>query len=129
MPNEEDYDTFRGWLSNQTPKDVLTDADKYRQRLRNGLVASLDDGETHYTSYFNDVLKKFTDDAGVQTTLNKTLLEFINDTNNADHVDFDTRLDGMSEAMTPETTTSKRRYQRLAFWTQGEQQNRQSLAQ
>ena len=133
MPNEEDYDTFRGWLSNQTPKDVLTDADKYRQRLRNGLVASLDDGETHYTSYFNDVLKKFTDDAGVQTTLNKTLLEFINDTNTADHnwfeADLLANLTANEHARSPETTTTKKWYERLMRWKNGEKQNYLSFFQ
>lgn len=86
MPNDENYDGFKVWLANQAPKDVINDEEKYRSWMRNGLVASLDDGKTHYESFFADVLKQFTDDLNVKTTLNKTLLDFINDTNEADHV-------------------------------------------
>lgn len=86
MPHAEDYNGFKVWLANQAPKDVLADPDKYREWIRNGLVASLDNGKTHYESFFADVLKQFTDNVNVKTTLNKTLLDFINDTNEADHV-------------------------------------------
>lgn len=86
MPNAEDYNGFKVWLANQAPKDVINDEEKYRQWLRNGLVASLDNGKTHYEDFFADVAKQFTDDLNVKTTLNKTLLDFINDTNEADHV-------------------------------------------
>lgn len=86
MPHGEDYNGFKVWLANQAPKDIINDEEKYRQWLRNGLAASLDNGKTHYEIFFDDVLKQFTDDLNVKTTLNKTLLDFINDTNEADHV-------------------------------------------
>lgn len=123
MPHAEDYNGFKVWLANQAPKDVLADPDKYREWIRNGLVASLDNGKTHYESFFADVLKQFTDNVNVKTTLNKTLLDFINDTNEADHVWFEADLAATLNATEPETTYTKKRYQKLAFWTRGEPQN------
>jgi hypothetical protein len=123
MPNAEYYNGFKVWLANQAPKDVINDEEKYRQWLRNGLTASLDNGKTHYESFFADVAKQFTDDLNVKTTLNKTLLDFINDTNEADHVWFEADLAATLNATEPLTTNTKKRYQRLAFWTRGEPQN------
>ena len=123
MPHGEDYNGFKVWLANQAPKDIINDEEKYRQWLRNGLAASLDNGKTHYESFFDDVLKQFTDDLNVKTTLNKTLLDFINDTNEADHVWFEADLAATLNATEPLTTHTKKRYQKLAFWTRGEPQN------
>lgn len=92
MPRGEDYAGFSVWLANQAPKDVLAKDDKYKEWLTNGLVASMDNGKTHYEAFFADVLKKFTDNVNVKTTLNQTLLDFINDTNTADHMAFDADL-------------------------------------
>ena len=129
MPNEEDYESFRVWLINQWPKDILTDMDKYRDRLRNGLVANLENGETHYVSYFNDILKQFTDDTNVKTLLNRTLLDFVNDTNTADHRGFAADLVANLNATTPETNYIKKRYQRPMRWKEGEAQNYLSFFQ
>ncbi len=129
MPYGEDYNGFSLWLANQAPKDVLAKDDKYKEWLTNGLVASVDNGKTHYENFFADVLQKFTDDVNVKTTLNQTLLEFINDTNTADHMAFDADLAAALTSTEPVTTYSKRWYQRLAFWKQGEAQNYLSFFQ
>lgn len=103
--------------------------DKYRDRLRNGLVANLENGETHYVSYFNDILKQFTDDTNVKTLLNRTLLDFVNDTNTADHRGFAADLVANLNATTPETNYIKKRYQRPMRWKEGEAQNYLSFFQ
>ncbi len=97
--------------------------------MRNGLVASLDNGKTHYESFFADVLEKFTDNLNVKTTLNQVLLDFINDTNTADHMAFDADLLANLTSTTPLTDHPKKRYQKLMPWVKGEPQNYLSFFQ
>lgn len=129
MPYSEDYNGFKVWLANQAPKDMLSDDSKYKEWLTNGLVASLDNGKTHYEAFFADVLKKFTDNVNVKTTLNQTLLDFINDTNTADYMAFDADLAAALTSTEPITDHPKKRYQKLAFWTKAKPQNYLSFFQ